>query len=151
MNKAIILCGLPGSGKSTYCKEFQKSNLNYVRINRDDLRKMVNLPYNPILEKDVIRYTELKLVNTLHVTAYNPIIDDTNYNVKTLEMWFREFNALGIDNNNIIIVYFTTSIEECIRRDSKREESVGEQVIMNMFKNKEQIEEFIKDKQVIRI
>lgn len=32
----IVLCGLPGSGKSTFSLELEK-NENWVRINQDDL------------------------------------------------------------------------------------------------------------------
>ena len=32
----IVLCGLPGAGKSTFSQELEK-NENWVRINQDDL------------------------------------------------------------------------------------------------------------------
>jgi adenylate kinase family enzyme len=32
----LILIGIPASGKSTFAKEFIETNLDYVRINRDN-------------------------------------------------------------------------------------------------------------------
>ena len=37
----IINIGIPASGKSTWSKEFVKNNRNYVRVNRDDMRLML--------------------------------------------------------------------------------------------------------------
>jgi len=39
--KLIILCGVSGSGKSTFAKEYIKENPNTVRVNRDDMRVQV--------------------------------------------------------------------------------------------------------------
>ena len=43
MKQVIILRGLPASGKSTYAKSLVKANPNnYKRINRDDMREMLD-------------------------------------------------------------------------------------------------------------
>lgn len=46
--KVIICRGLPGSGKTTFAKEYIKKNLfsKTVRINRDDIREMMGITYN---------------------------------------------------------------------------------------------------------
>lgn len=41
MSKLIILQGIPGSGKTTYARQFCKDHDNYVRVNRDDIRNML--------------------------------------------------------------------------------------------------------------
>ena len=43
MIKVEMLVGIPGSGKSTYAKQIvTKDPSNWVRINNDDLRAMMN-------------------------------------------------------------------------------------------------------------
>ena len=39
--KLLILIGIPGSGKSTWAKDYVKYNDNWVRVNRDDFRDML--------------------------------------------------------------------------------------------------------------
>ncbi len=39
--KIIITRGIPGSGKTTWAKNFVKNNPNYIRISRDDLRSIL--------------------------------------------------------------------------------------------------------------
>jgi predicted kinase len=40
MQTLLILQGPPASGKSTWAKEFVKNNPWYIRVCRDDLRRM---------------------------------------------------------------------------------------------------------------
>lgn len=40
MLKVMFLQGLPGSGKSSFAKNYCIKNKDWVRINRDDLRHM---------------------------------------------------------------------------------------------------------------
>ena len=37
--KILFLVGISGSGKSTFAEEFLAKNQDYLRINRDDIRK----------------------------------------------------------------------------------------------------------------
>ena len=41
MVKVIILVGPPNSGKTTWCREFLLHNKDYVKISRDDYRRML--------------------------------------------------------------------------------------------------------------
>jgi tRNA uridine 5-carbamoylmethylation protein Kti12 len=39
----IIICrGVPASGKTSFAKNFIEKNQNYIRVNRDDIRKMIH-------------------------------------------------------------------------------------------------------------
>ena len=45
MEQKIILCkGLPGSGKSTWSKQYCIDNPEFVRINKDDIRELIGSP-----------------------------------------------------------------------------------------------------------
>jgi predicted kinase len=153
-----FLKGIPGSGKSTYSKQFVLDNPNYVRINKDDLRRMRGKYWIPEQEQ-IIGEWELALCSIVARLKKNLIVDGTNLNNATVnkikkaikeaytksllkEAWgqVKQFNFKGafeIMKQEVVFeyIYFDTPVEECIRRDSLREEQqVGEAVIRSFHK-----------------
>jgi len=129
--KILILKGLPASGKSTWSKEYVKENKNWVRVNRDDLRNMRGEYWIP-KQEDMITKWEDACIRIALEAGNNVILDATNLNqdrnrerVKQLKQIFP----------NLIAEYktFDTPLEECIKRDLKRQASVGESVIRGMY------------------
>ncbi len=129
MKKIIMTCGLPGSGKSTWAiKEAEKSNVK--RINKDDLRAMINnSKFTKGNEKDVLKIRNILIEHWLEKDQ-TVIIDDTNLHPKhetylkqLAKEWDCEFEK----------VFFNVPVEECVRRDLKRENSVGQDVIYRMY------------------
>ena len=127
--KIIILKGLPASGKTTWAKEFCENNLEYIRINRDDLRYMSGKYWVPTRE-GYITALEHFAVETALNRGYSVIIDATNLNPK-YSNWIDEIamtHSVEIENK-----FFNVPVEECIRRDESRENPVGKAVIMRMY------------------
>lgn len=141
--KIIIMQGLPASGKSTKAKELIEAYGNYVRVNRDLLRRMLHFGKWSGKNEGVVIAAEKALVKALLEKKNNVIVDDTNLG-KTATMWEEYATELGVKSE---IIHMDTSIEECIERDRIREDRVGFDVIINMarrsglytFKNKEVI------------
>lgn len=144
MVKELIICrGIPGSGKTTYAKEWAKcDSSNRIRLNLDDLRNMLG-EYWVTKREPVVK---AMLMAGLNEAAYceNPyhiIIDATNFNPRTIkefEDWIQTFNNSFFSKENDVkyeIIYkdFPTPLEVCIERDSKRERPIGEEVIRNMY------------------
>lgn len=131
MKKVILTKGLPGSGKSTWAKKVVDDNPGvYKRINRDDIRAMLdNGKWSANNEKFVVEVRNTLILLALSADK-NVIIDDTNLDPKN-EKGLRE---LVKGKANIIIKDFTDiPLETCIERDLKRFASVGEKVIKGMY------------------
>lgn len=133
--KLIILQGLPASGKTTYAKKFvnRSPELN-VRVNRDEIRKMLG-PYWVPSREDLVTEIEDEMISTFLQMGYNVISDNTNFrgderflNIKVDGVSIR--NKENIDTD---VLFFDTPLEECIKRDKQREDSVGEKVIKRMY------------------
>jgi len=144
--KVYLLVGLPGSGKSTWCKE--------------------NYPDLPVVSRDIIRaelgYTEsvdqkakLSFAEENNVTreehkqikmhceqAEDFIIDDTNITLK----FRREMIKMLRDNGAFVVgVQFNTPIDVCIkRREGQIDSDVMQKINQRMTKlSEDEVDELI--------
>ena len=131
--KIVVCVGLPASGKSTFARDLVKRDGTYKRINRDDLRAMIdNGVWSESKEKH-IRHAELALAEYFYSQGLNIVVDDCNLSPKAKTMW-QDF-AKKV-NAHIEIKDFTdVDVETCIQRDSKRPNYVGERVIRRMYRD----------------
>lgn len=130
MTELFVMKGLPASGKSTLAEQMLIEKPNRVRINKDYLRNMLyGGKYSPELE-DILLDIRDSLIELYSSKGYDIIVDDTNLNPKHLERLSLLSENLKIQFNIIIM---RTTLEECIERDSKRINSVGEKVIRDMY------------------
>ena len=127
--KVLMLKGLPASGKSTYAKELVVKDHNWVRVNKDDLRAMMNGGvFSGKLEKQIVRI-ERKLAEDALKIGKSVVIDDTNFNPDH-EEYFRRLAKMYMEEFEV--KFFDTPLEVCIERDNKRANGVGETVIRKM-------------------
>lgn len=128
--KLIILCGIPGSGKSTYAKNYIKQNPNTIHLSSDAIRKELygdeNIQGNP---GDVFSLMQKRAIESLN-NGYNVLYDATNITRKDRS------GIIGVCPKfaKIECHIIWAPIEECIERDSKRERTVGKEVIDRMLK-----------------
>jgi tRNA uridine 5-carbamoylmethylation protein Kti12 len=135
MKQELIICkGAPASGKTTYAKKWAEENSKTrVRINRDDIRRMLGLYWVPSRETLVTRI-EHSSVNYALNKGYSVIVDATNFNNSST--WEFMVEMMARHDKPITLIYkdFTDiSMEECIKRDKEREYSVGEEVIRKFY------------------
>nr|DAO69049.1 MAG TPA: polynucleotide kinase [Caudoviricetes sp.] len=147
MPKIILRRGIPGSGKSTWAKKWVEEDPTHrVRWNNDDFRRMLGLYWVPEREH-LVSESRLEFLSKAMLFGYNIVIDNMNLND-----WNWTVVQAKIDNFNRGVFgkvlkkrytlefkdFFDVSLEECIERDSKRENPIGEKVITetyNMYKD----------------
>lgn len=137
--KIIITKGLPASGKSTWAKEYCRKNPNFKRVNRDDLRAMFDDSVWSKKREQFIRLVRNLLIKLCMMEGFNVILDETFLVPKNQKEIGALVQTIADDLQMEIEVEFKdftdVSVEECIRRDSKRIGSahVGEKVIRDFW------------------
>lgn len=127
-----ILIGIPGSGKSTWSKDFVSKNPDWVRVGRDDFRFM--LKDSPILDpkgekmlNDLMTQTTRKAL----LSGYNVVLDNTHCKLKYINEAIASVNDLA----DVDFRYFDVPMTTCIERDKTREKKVGAPIITKMAKD----------------
>lgn len=145
--KVILTKGLPGSGKSTWAKEWvAKKPTERVRINKDDLRAMLHTgKYSKGNESQILRIEEEIIIDSLY-HGKSVVVDNTHLattkdgknrhfeRIKDLvRTWARKNDYDEMKSVAFELKEFNLSPEECIKRDLQRPNSVGQDVIWRMY------------------
>ena len=130
MKKLIVYQGIQGSGKTTAAKAFVMEDPdNRVRVNRDDIRLMLGKQFNPKIERLVTDIEEAALEAAMAM-GKTVVSDNMNMNPKTISFLKGLAGDFGYE---IEYRFIYTPLEECIERDSKRPNPVGEKVIRRTY------------------
>lgn len=123
----IILCrGIQGSGKTTWAKQWVLEDPEHrVRFNNDDIRNMLGKYWVPSREP-IVTTMKNSFILGAAIFRMDVVIDNMNLNSKELDYWK---DIAGMFNYDLEIKNFFTPLQECIERDSKRPNPIGEEVI----------------------
>ena len=128
--KLIILVGIPGSGKSTYAKDYIKKNPDTLHLSSDKIREELwgseSVQGDP---SEVFSIMQSRAVEALK-NGTDVIYDATNINRKDRSHIIDICPRFAQIEARII----WASIETCIRRDAERKRTVGKSVIDMMLK-----------------
>jgi predicted kinase len=131
MTRLLITRGLPASGKTTFARKLQP---RVVRVNRDDLRRMLHG------ERLYAQWSEAQVTHAQRATVEallrahtDVIVDDTNLRGKTVREWAEMAARLGATFE--VHDFTDVPLQECIRRDRERpaDDQVGELAIRRMY------------------
>lgn len=128
--KIQMLMGLPASGKSTYARELVETNGNWVRINFDDLRSMMNNGVWSRGREKMVQKVAYDIAEETLKQGKNVVWDNTSFAPKhrsRLEQLAKQYGC------QFEVQYFHVEPEEAIKRDLARPNSVGAQVIWDMY------------------
>ena len=118
--KVWLMCGIPGSGKSTWVQKQMKTNPG-VWCSRDNVRfSMVGEDEEYFArENEVFEAWIVEIQKAIEdKSVKNIYIDATHLNEKSRD---KVLNRLNLENATLCAVNFTVPLEECIRRNDLRE------------------------------
>lgn len=98
--EAVILIGMQGAGKSTFCK--QQWFDTHVRINLDMLRT---------------RNREQQLVSACIAARQPFVVDNTNPTIQERSLYIRNAKSAGF---RVVGYYFASRLQDCARRNESR-------------------------------
>lgn len=128
--KLILLVGIPGSGKTTYAKDYIEQAANTVHLSSDAIRKELygdeSIQGNPA---DVFSLMQKRAVEALN-NGQNVLYDATNITRKDRASIINICPKFAKIECHII----WAPIEVCIERDAERNRTVGKEVIDRMLK-----------------
>ena len=131
--EVIILQGIPGSGKTTWAREFIKDKpKNWVIVSRDSIRNSLGEYWVEEREPLVTQIEKFEIVTALD-NNFNVIVDATNLSKNTLNT-LKDIVKSQSPDNTITLKFFDTDLETCILRDSLRQNPVGKDVIKRFYK-----------------
>ena len=132
--EVLLLIGIPASGKSTFRNTFLRENPDYVAVSRDDFRYMLrNVGWEPSIEQMVTQLVNQTITNAIQ-NGKSVIVDATHCTEKSVNSysWVKDMFPVKLR-----FKYIEVDPEVAIERDSRRERSVGREVIEAMYANLE--------------
>ena len=135
----IVCCGISGSGKSTWAKEYVDSHPNSIIVSRDNLRLLLfgeneDAYYRSskfsTREKTVSQYQALLTKNAL-LMGHTVVLDNTNLRAEYITA------ALASVPSNTLVYFktFDITVEEALERINTRPRKINPDVVSTQFKN----------------
>ena len=128
MNVLIVLCGLPGSGKSTYANYLTESG-HFECVSTDQIRKRFYGNENIQGNGKKVFDTAFLQLQTFGLSKKNCVFDATNVTSKARRRVLQECRSYY---NLIVCKYIDIPLEVCLHRNSQRERVVPKEVILRM-------------------
>lgn len=128
--QAIMMVGIPGSGKSTIANELpEKWDLNNCKIfSSDEYRKIVCGNENDQTQNEKVFKTLYKDMKAYLEKGFDVIFDATNTTLKSRRKFIEQTQSLH-KNISIVAYVVNTPASSCISRDTMRDRCVGADVI----------------------
>lgn len=131
MRSVVLTTGLPGSGKTTWAVAHQMNDPEQIiLVSRDDIRKMIGcFPIGNKDQENLVSKIQDDIIVRGIKEGKDVIVHDTNLNKKSPDRIKKLFDG---DVQFMVADFTNVDVDTCIKRDSFRENPVGEKIIRNM-------------------
>ena len=132
----ILMCGIPGSGKTTFAKKYCQEHKDIIYISRDEIRFGLLQPEDDYFAHEGLVYHKFIQAVAAALNENKTVIADATFLNKGSRQRFLE-----VVNTYVTVPYdcyafvMQTPIEICLERNSSRKgrANVPENTIRNMF------------------
>ena len=139
----ILICGLPGAGKSHFAKTYLSKN-ERKHINRKEIRKFIYEmttfgdkwyeSYYTEKNENIVKHVEKRLYEHLLGQNYRVLVDNTGMNRSSRKKYVEIAKKAG---KSIGVVFLNTPLQKCILRNQELEDSVPSTIVSNLFASRE--------------
>ena len=111
------MCGVPGSGKTTFAKKWFPKTIKYV--SRDEIRfSMIKTAEEYFSKEKEVFSTFVNKIQTFLDADYDVVADATHINKASR---FKLYSALNMKNHVAAVVVLHTSLDTCLTRNDARQ------------------------------
>ncbi len=133
MNHLIMMCGIPGCGKSTYGRKLVELHPDWEYVSRDEIRFTYVSDQAHYYDHEYEVYKEFCNRISMHLINGKTVIADATHLTKG-SRW-KLINNLDIKPDKVTVIVMMTSVQTCLERVKNREleiTRVPEQTILSM-------------------
>ncbi len=134
----ILVCGLPGSGKSHFSKASFKDS-GHKRVNRKEIRGLLyemshfGEPWSEELfsetDESIVKHVERKILEHLLQKRQKVLIDNTSVTVSSRKTYI---NLAKQMNRSIGVIFLNIPLIKCLQRNRSRQDRIPDTVISNL-------------------
>lgn len=133
MNHLIMMCGIPGCGKSTYGRKLVELHPDWEYVSRDEIRFTYVSDQAHYYDHEYEVYKEFCNRISMHLINGKTVIADATHLTKGSRL--KLINNLDIKPDKVTVIVMMTSVQTCLERVKNREleiTRVPEQTILSM-------------------
>ena len=135
----VLVCGLPGSGKSHFAKRFFKKD-NRKRINRKEILRLLYEmtsfgdkwleKYFNEQDEFLVKHVERKICEHLLQNRRKILIDNTSVSASSRRTYLHIAKQM---HKSIGVILLNTPLQKCLSRNQNSDDHIPDTVISNLY------------------